>query len=82
MNDRYCNCYNSDMEIINERNLIKSFCRLYILSVNEELENFYIATELKDIRAAKIEDLAHTPLSNAFRHYLEFATGIYIDKIF
>ena len=31
---------------------------------------------LIDIRNANIEDLKHTPLSNAFRHYFKFATGI------
>ena len=37
---------------------------------------------LKDIREAHIEDLRHTPLSNAIRHYYEFSTGLYINKIF
>ena len=37
---------------------------------------------LRDIRDAQIEDLAHTPLSNAFRHYFEFETGQHIERIF
>ena len=37
---------------------------------------------LQEIRNKNIEDLKHTPLSNAFRHYFEFATGIYIGRIF
>lgn len=37
---------------------------------------------LKEIRNANLEDLKHTPLSNAFRHYFKFSTGIHIDKIF
>ena len=53
------------------------------ISIDEKVKNVQTGIQfLKDIRAAKIEDLAHTPLSNAFRHYFEFATGIYIDKIF
>ena len=50
---------------------------------NEKIINIDIGKRfLIEIRAANIEDLAHTPLSNAFRHYFNFATGIYIDKIF
>jgi len=37
---------------------------------------------LQEIRNKNIEDLRHTPLSNAFRHYFEFATGVYIGRIF
>lgn len=37
---------------------------------------------LREIREKNIEDLKHTPLSNAFRHYFEFAQGYKIDKIF
>ena len=37
---------------------------------------------LVKIRQANIEDLAHTPLSNAFRHYYNFVTGDKIEKIF
>ena len=37
---------------------------------------------LQDIRDAKIENITRTPLSNAFRHYFEFATGLHIDRRF
>ncbi|MDE7306780.1 MAG: hypothetical protein K2N33_05255, partial [Clostridia bacterium] len=37
---------------------------------------------LKRIRAQHLEDPAHTPLSNAVRHYYECMTGDKIGKIF
>ncbi|MCM1009184.1 MAG: hypothetical protein NC485_14945 [Ruminococcus flavefaciens] len=37
---------------------------------------------LKEIRANQLEDLRHTPLSNAFRHYFECMTGVAIKRIF
>ena len=37
---------------------------------------------LKQIRADHLEDLKHTPISNAVRHYFEYKTGLYIGRIF
>ncbi len=37
---------------------------------------------LKLIRAKRLEDPAHTPLSNAVRHYYECMTGDKIERIF
>lgn len=53
------------------------------IDLDSKVLNFETAKQfLTDIRNAKIEDLAHTPLSNAFRHYYKFATGETIEKIF
>lgn len=53
------------------------------INLDTKVINIQIGEQfLRDIRNAKIEDLAHTPLSNAFRHYFEFATKLYINKIF
>lgn len=56
---------------------------IFKIDLDEKVENRAKGEEfLIDIRNAHIEDLAHTPLSNAFRHYFKFATGVYIYKIF
>lgn len=60
MNDGYCNYYNSDKEIIKDIINVKTFYKLYTLSINEDsynsIENFYISSEIKDIDATKISE--------------------------
>ena len=56
---------------------------IFNIDIDEKVENRLIAENfLNDIRDAHIEDLKHTPLSNAFRHYFKFATGKTIERIF
>ncbi len=53
------------------------------INIDDKCRNPEIAKNfLEEIRNANIEDLKHTPLSNAFRHYYKFLTGIYIGRIF
>ena len=56
---------------------------IFNIDLDEKVTRRNVAIEfLKEIRNKNIEDLKHTPLSNAFRHYYKFATGDFIDKIF
>ena len=89
MNDCYCNYYNSDKEIIKDINYVKSFYKLYTLSINEDsynsIENFYISSEIKDIDATKIsedtllaKELVNKKLGDSFKIN---ETGYTIEKI-
>ena len=56
---------------------------IFNIDLDEKVKSISIAENfLNDIRKAHIEDLRHTPLSNAFRHYFKFATGQTIERIF
>jgi len=56
---------------------------IFNIDIDEKVQSRSIADEfLNEIRNAHIEDLRHTPLSNAFRHYFKFATGNEIPRIF
>ena len=53
------------------------------INLDEKVLNLNTGIQfLKDIRNKKIEDLAHTPYSNAFRHYFECMTSKCIGRIF
>ena len=69
---------------INKRvSSLKKLEKHFKIDLDSKVINLETAKEfLIDIRNAYIEDLAHTPLSNAFRRYFEFATGLSINKIF
>ena len=62
---------------------LKKLEKIFNIDIEEKIKNRDVAIKfLKEIRNRNIEDLKHTPLSNAFRHYYKFATGDFIDKIF
>ncbi len=66
--------------------------RLYCLRelekfCNNDLDEKCVSVEcgkqfLRDIRNSNLEDLRHTKLSNAFRHYFNCVTGLCIGRIF
>ena len=62
---------------------LESLERYFDIDLDEVATDIVMGVDfLMEIRSANIEDLSHTPLSNAFRHYFKFATNLYIDRIF
>ena len=81
--------YNGKLDFYSESAIISRISSLnkleshFNINIDDKITSIETAKQfLIEIRNANIEDLKHTPLSNAFRHYFKFATGIYIDKIF
>lgn len=73
----------SDYAIETRLNLLKDLERIFNINLDDKVIDENAGKQfLIDIRNKKIEDLAHTPYSNAFRHYFECMTGIYIGRIF
>lgn len=73
----------SDYAIESRLNLLKNLESIFNINLDDKVKSIETGKQfLVDIRNKHIEDLAHTPYSNAFRHYFECMTGIYIGKIF
>lgn len=73
----------SDYAIEIRLNLLRNLENIFNINLDDKVASIAAGKQfLIDIRNKHIEDLAHTPYSNAFRHYFECMTGIYIGKIF
>lgn len=73
----------SDFAIETRLNRLKKLEDIFHIDLDDKVESFSVAKEfLIAIRNKHIEDLAHTPYSNAFRHYYESMTGLCLGKIF
>ncbi len=73
----------SDYAIESRLCLLRNLEDIFNINLDDKVKSVDIGKQfLVDIRNKHIEDLAHTPYSNAFRHYFECMTGIYIGKIF
>lgn len=73
----------SDYAIESRLNLLRNLENIFNINLDDKVVTIDVGKQfLIDIRNEHIEDLAHTPYSNAFRHYFQCMTGIYIGRIF
>lgn len=73
----------SNYAIESRLNLLKNLEDIFKIDLDDKVVSVSAGKQfLIDIRNRHIEDLAHTPYSNAFRHYFLCMTGIYIARIF